>query len=136
MSANLPFQIPGLHTQRETQNVGCTTKTLIAQMGINIIRAVLIHNSKSFPFNLTFKIMLFKNVHEISDVVQHPVHRTTPNALYFTCGQLHDTTLSPIPLMLGDSSSRWHLSTLGPLRDTHLAVFSPKIGHNSWGSYE
>ena len=53
-----------------------------------------------------------------------------------TSDRLHDTHLSPIPLKLGDSSSRWHLSDLGPLRDTHLAVFSPKIGHNSWGSSE
>ena len=56
--------------------------------------------------------------------------------VYQLSGQLHDTHLSPIPLKLGDSSSRWHLSDLGPLRDTHLAVFSPKIGHNSWGSSE
>ena len=43
-----------------------------------------------------------------------------------TSGRLHDTHLSPIPLKLGDSSPRWHLSDLGPLRDTHLAVFRLK----------
>ena len=43
------------------------------------------------------------------------------------CGRLHNTHLSPIPIKLGDSSSRWHLSDLGPLRDTHLAVFRLKL---------